>query len=202
MSAPTKLSLLAGTKANNLLGKKFGRLTVFAFVPRSQRPQNGKSCSFWKCRCDCGKEKVVRVDALRSGKQVSCGCFQKENVRRILAYKGDEKGRRLVYCGLVWQAKKRGLTMPLTFDQVWTLNKQDCFFCGSPPSNIAASRNKVGLDYIYNGIDRLDNDRGYEADNVVACCARCNHAKHTMLPGEFISLCHRVAAKHKQQVLL
>jgi 5-methylcytosine-specific restriction endonuclease McrA len=92
--------------------------------------------------------------------------------------------------------------MQLTFEQVGEINKQECFYCGGAPSNIAASRNKVGLDYIYNGIDRLDPEKGYELDNVVACCSRCNHGKYTMLPGEFIALCHRVAAKHKQQVLL
>jgi hypothetical protein len=202
VSAPTTLNLLAGTKANNLIGRTFGRLTVTAFIPRSERPQNGKSCSFWKCKCTCGNEKIVRVDALRSGKQVSCGCYQKETVRRVLSYTGDEKGRRLVFCSLQWSARSRGLLCELTFEQVGLLNKQNCFYCGMPPSSIAASRNKVGLDYIYNGIDRLDNERGYIMDNVVACCSRCNHAKHTMLPGEFIALCHRVAANHAQHLLL
>lgn len=48
----------------NLLGKKFTRLTVIAY--------QGKS--IWKCRCDCGKETLVKTEKLTSGHTKSCGC--------------------------------------------------------------------------------------------------------------------------------
>ena len=36
------------------------------------------------------------------------------------------------------------------------------------------------------GVDRLDNDRGYEAGNLVPCCAWCNRARGYLLsPEEF-----------------
>ena len=38
----------------------------------------------------------------------------------------------------------------------------------------------------YNGLDRVDNSRGYEPSNVVPCCRRCNRAKDDMSSQEFM----------------
>ena len=32
----------------------------------------------WRCRCDCGRETVVRQSNLQSGHVKSCGCLQRE----------------------------------------------------------------------------------------------------------------------------
>jgi hypothetical protein len=49
---------------------------------------------------------------------------------------------------------------------------------------------------LYNGIDRIDNARGYERDNIVPCCKFCNRAKSAMPQKEFIDLVRRIAARH------
>jgi len=41
-------------------------------------------------------------------------------------------------------------------------------------------------DYIYNGLDRADNSKGYELDNVVPCCGRCNRAKNAYNRDDFL----------------
>ena len=41
-------------------------------------------------------------------------------------------------------------------------------------------------DFIYNGIDRLDNNEGYLPSNVVTCCKICNRAKHSLTVVEFL----------------
>jgi hypothetical protein len=57
-----------GRKLIDLLGFRSGRLVVTAFVGR------GDHCSWWRCRCDCGRELDVRSHFLRKEKpQVSCG---------------------------------------------------------------------------------------------------------------------------------
>lgn len=33
---------------------------------------------YWLCRCDCGNEKWIRKDSVKSGKQKSCGCFREK----------------------------------------------------------------------------------------------------------------------------
>lgn len=58
----------------DLTGWKFTRFTVIRRVERGQR-------TFWLCRCDCGKKRVVAGGNLRSGNSASCGCLQREVVR-------------------------------------------------------------------------------------------------------------------------
>lgn len=58
----------------DLLGKKFGRLTVIA--PASDFiNEHGVAITQWLCRCECGKELVVRTSSLTSGNTQSCGCL-------------------------------------------------------------------------------------------------------------------------------
>jgi len=50
------------------------------------------------CRCKCGKEKVIRLDCIKSGNTKSCGCYSKEfNKKRLLTYitKHGGSGTRL-----------------------------------------------------------------------------------------------------------
>jgi hypothetical protein len=60
----------------DLLGKKFGRLTV---VGEAQRK------GYVTCRCECGTQLEVRATSLTKTKQPtrSCGCLQREVVREI-----------------------------------------------------------------------------------------------------------------------
>ena len=65
------------SKRNNLIGKKFGRLTVIDYAPDYVSP-SGNRLVRWKCKCDCGNEKDVISSDLTSGKTLSCGCLQKD----------------------------------------------------------------------------------------------------------------------------
>lgn len=60
-------------KRIDLTGLRFGRLTVI----KKSEPKNGKTT--WSCKCDCGKEVIVRTELLRKGKTRSCGCLNIEN---------------------------------------------------------------------------------------------------------------------------
>jgi len=51
---------------------------------------------------------------------------------------------------------------------------RDCFYCGAPPRNGFV---RTYYTFLYQGIDRKDNGRGYEDLNCVACCLVCNSIK-------------------------
>lgn len=58
--------------AEDLTGKRYGRLVVIG------RAKNNGKRVMWRCRCDCGNEKVVRADGLKCGSTRSCGCLGNE----------------------------------------------------------------------------------------------------------------------------
>ena len=171
----------------NLTGKKFGRLTVIKRVYPNTKDRN----VMWLCKCSCGKEKIINGNSLRRGDTKSCGCLQKEII-------GDS--RRLSF-GLASmhatieqykkRAKIRGLKFKLTEEQFIKIIKKDCYYCGAKPNNVAKQKECNG-NYIYNGIDRIDNNKGYTLDNVVPCCKICNYAKRNLTIQEFEEWIKRV----------
>ncbi len=60
----------------NLLGKKYARLTIIDFI----RDSNNKP--YWKCKCICGKEILTTTTRLNAGYKKSCGCLNTE-LRKI-----------------------------------------------------------------------------------------------------------------------
>lgn len=64
--------------STNRVGQKFGTLTVVAPVPNTSGLKENKK---WLCKCECGNEKIIRVDHLIDGSTQSCGCKKKEKLR-------------------------------------------------------------------------------------------------------------------------
>lgn len=58
----------------DMTGMRFGRLVALRQAP-TRRPGGP---SFWLCCCDCGVEKEVAGNKLRSGRQMSCGCYHRD----------------------------------------------------------------------------------------------------------------------------
>lgn len=61
------------SRANDLTGLKFGRLTV---IERTGILKNG-SC-LWRCQCECGQTKTATTAHLKGGFVQSCGCLKRE----------------------------------------------------------------------------------------------------------------------------
>ena len=57
----------------NLIGKRFGRLTVI-----SEAPRNGFAKPRFNCICDCGNGAVAIGNNLKTGNHKSCGCQKRE----------------------------------------------------------------------------------------------------------------------------
>lgn len=56
------------------VGQKYGRLTIVGErIIKNKHP-------YYLCKCECGNIKEIRLDHLRSGATVSCGCLHKEKV--------------------------------------------------------------------------------------------------------------------------
>lgn len=74
-------------RAKDISNQRFGRLT--AIEPTDERR---KGCVVWRCRCDCGNEKLVALVDLGKG-VMSCGCLQSENARTLNERRGKIERR-------------------------------------------------------------------------------------------------------------
>lgn len=64
----------------NLVGQRFGKLTVLQEVKDSSLSYDGV---IWQCKCDCGNIVNVSGHRLRSGHTLSCGCLSSKGEAKI-----------------------------------------------------------------------------------------------------------------------
>lgn len=173
-------------KFEDLTGKRFER-----FIVIRQAESNKYGHPHWICRCDCGAEKRVSSSDLKRGHRRSCGCLRREisSITHILP-KGEAAFNAL-YSERKAGAIKRGHTWLLDPVMFKSLVIQNCHYCGSEPSAKIIGENRMNSkpingNFIYNGIDRKNNDIGYLRENCVTCCKTCNFAKNSMSYDEFI----------------
>lgn len=63
--------MLSETRTKNLVGQRFGRLTVLELLDDSNKFNRRQ----YKCKCDCGNETIVTGSLLLNGHTSSCGCI-------------------------------------------------------------------------------------------------------------------------------
>lgn len=141
-------------------GRVFTRLTAIRWTGEYYSTKGGNKKRVWEFLCSCGKTCKKPIEKVVKGHVKSCGCLKTTRTSLETLQYG-------IYC----DSYKDG---DLTFDQFIYLCQQDCFWCGAKPSNTRAHRTKKDLTYVYNGLDRIDNGRPHDEDNVVPSCWKCN----------------------------
>jgi hypothetical protein len=84
-----------------------------------------------------------------------------------------------------YTAKIKNLEFSLTKDVFRAITKMKCHYCGSEPNEIRKTEGLNG-DYIYNGVDRKDNNLGYTDTNSLPCCSFCNYLKRAHSYEKFV----------------
>lgn len=151
-------------KKLELVGRKFGRLTVIRF-------DHSNNVSFWECLCDCGKTIITRGSSLTNNLTKSCGCLKTE--------KSVEHGKICKHGGA-----KRGLTLPEY--KVWIGMRKRCnnpmekiypFYggrgikvCEGWGNSFSNFYKDVGKRKDNQTLDRIDNDMNYS-------CGKCRECK-------------------------
>lgn len=167
----------------NLTGTRIEKWVILKFTGKKRRRD-----PIWLCQCDCGIIKEVTSNSLRNGSK-SCGCLKHEN-------SGRPKIPGAIYSSLIarykFDAKSRNLDFNLNRNDFIDLTKLNCFYCNKNPSNKIIVKN---IELIYNGIDRIDNSKGYILDNVVTCCKKCNSDKKSISVEMIIKLYNLMKSK-------
>lgn len=138
------------------------------------------------CACDCGNFNLfkVKIQLTRN----SCGCLVKESIDKLVKLVKKEEGVSAfneVYASYQKVAAKRGYPFDISREDFKLITSKNCFYCNSPPSNKMERAASNGV-FVYSGMDRVDNSKGYDINNVVPCCAVCNGMKMAMTTDEFI----------------
>jgi len=173
----------------DLVGRRFTRLVVLQDV--GNHPSTGES--LWECKCDCGKITKVTGYCLTSGNTKSCGCYHKIRTRQLFSKSDSVIRINRVFLDYQRRAKEKNLNFVLSKEQFKSLIDSDCYYCGAKPSNSFVQHNK-SLP-VYQGIDRMDNTKGYTPDNVVPCCIVCNKMKKALSHDEFILHILKIASR-------
>ena len=143
------------SRINDLKGKKFGKLKVISFFKIK------KDHTYWKCLCNCGRNKVIESSRLVLDITKSCGWLHKFP-------KGEAMFNRLIK-HYKRKAKMRSLAFNLNTKQIKKLMLKNCYYCGLEPSNEYGRKDSNGV-FKYSGIDRINNNHGYSVKNCVPCC--------------------------------
>ena len=157
------------------IGRKQGKLTVLEILST-----DANSFHWLLCQCDCGKickrhsssfkRRIVKsgCDECNKNYCVSLGGIRPSNTKAAFNSAYDSYKRN---------AKNRNYSFSLSKEEFYVLSQQKCFYCHKLPSNTSKKRNHI---FKYNGLDRIDNSKGYVSDNVVPCCFVCNDKKGKM----------------------
>jgi hypothetical protein len=166
---------------DNLVGLVFGRLKIIKFLGLTVKGRQRTYLAICKCK-NC---KTVTHQQLRRQNSSAWRCSS-----RCVLDNGEAAKRELIrrYKN---NAKKRGLEFTLTEKEITALFNQNCFYCGVLPAQICQHKELNG-SFIYNGIDRFDNNTGYTKKNSRPCCKDCNSAKSSKSSKEFLAWIQRL----------
>jgi hypothetical protein len=174
-----------GAKQENLIGLKFNHLTVLSLAVHNEYKNYRKR--YWECLCDCGNVSIVATAALTTNKTKSCGCIKAISNAinsRTSRYKlaKPNAGYFHIYKSYENNAIKRNKLFQFEFEDFIELLKGNCYYCGIEPSNVYS---KNYYNVTYNGVDRIDNIKGYTKENSVSFCKMCNISKNNNTEEEF-----------------
>lgn len=180
----------------DLKGKRFGRLLAVKII--------GKTAGggmLWECICDCGVRVNKQSGRLVSGVTKSCGCYRSELSTANGKIQGGhnrkpygESSFNSLFKSYRESAIRRGYSFNLKPDQFRKLTKGNCSYCGIEPrqEKYNTRTGATNGEYVYNGIDRVNNLKGYTFRNCVTCCSMCNKAKDVRTVSDFYKWVCRV----------
>jgi hypothetical protein len=144
----------------DLTGMKFGRLTVLQYA-------YSKKYAYWRCKCDCGRESIVRSSHLLLGAIKTCGCSRSENGKKtvVFAQKSNTKYGEIAKSRLytIWNSMK---------ERCADIKNKDYGGRGIEVCRQWLEDYRVFYDWAMANdysddlsIDRINNDKGYFPEN-------------------------------------
>ena len=153
------------SKYDHLIGVTIGCRTVLQSLPRS----------LFEVKCiDCGHLSVQRGIDLALLESRECQNCKISNRNPNL---------NTAFLRTRGNAKTRNLEFSISRSYYESIAKNNCYYCNQEPKQ--DGQGSVERCPNYNGLDRINPNRGYVEGNVVSCCKYCNYAKHDLSIKDF-----------------
>ena len=148
-----------GKRTHVAQGDRYGRFTIVREVESVNYKRR------FLCRCDCGNEKIVKLGDMKFGGTISCGCYCRENNRKLISERSTTHGLSHTPLYKVWLGMKSRCYNPnatpyknyggrgITVCEEW-LEHEPFYKWGM------ANGYESGLT-----IERINNDGNYEPGN-------------------------------------
>jgi hypothetical protein len=167
---------------NDLTGKVLKNLKIIKNLEIDAKNHQGL---MYLCECvNCGNQYKNATTQLTNMK-VGCKCEKIYN---------ETAPKNKIFCQYRKNAQIKGLDFKLELSEFINLCEKSCHYCGLESSNEVNIRDFY-YGWKYNGIDRVDNKKGYILENCVTCYKTCNKMKMALLQTEFLNHITRIYNK-------
>jgi len=195
-------------KGKDYSGERVGIITVIDYSHSKTYHYEGNRSTYrrwFNCKCDCGTLLKVADNRLSKRSVYSCGCVRnskgKKQAQIKQSIKNPWRGTAMqnVRAEYIGRAKKKGYEFNLSSEYFWITSNQNCHYCNQEPNQLVRAslyKYKCSLDWIRNGIDRIDSSKGYTENNTVACCKTCNTMKSDLTQKQFINHIQKILKWH------
>ena len=178
----TKCSKCVGASKRQIkIGERYDKLVVIDYITEVS---SKRTKSLVKCRCDCGNELIIIPSSLKSNLTNNCGCSP------IGSWTGIEEISGTFLYRIKRNAEVRGLNYNLSPEFLWNLylkQQRKCALTGLPIT-FSKDTTKTGSA----SLDRIDNDKGYENNNVQWVHKDINKMRMEFTIKYFIQMCKLV----------
>lgn len=100
---------------------------------------------------------------------------------------GDERAYIGRFNAYIEKAQRRSIPFELTLQEFVQFAKQPCTYCGAQPGLKVRKERVRRASPMMNGIDRVDNTKGYCVGNCAPCCTWCNEMKLDRTAAAFLA---------------
>ena len=191
----------------NLVGKRYEKLLVIEYLNKIKHPELiGKASNFILCKCDCGKEVIVRIANLVNKVKIkatkSCGCDNNNNNlgSKNNSWKGYKEISGSFLCNVKSGAKKRNIDFDLTIEQLWELFIKQGRKCALSGLELRF-RSRHGCFDGTASVDRIDSSKGYFISNIQFIHKHINWMKLDHSEEVFIKYCNLITDYQRAKVL-
>jgi len=177
----------------NYIGQKFGKLLILDKI----KTYNGKQRAMFKCRCDCGKIRLIRDDSVLRGHSLSCGCSKYQHSFNNRNWKGYGEISATHWLKIKHGAERRNIEFKITIEEIWNLFLKQNRKCALSGTDLQFSTTIKK----YNGtasLDRIDSSKGYTTDNIQWVHKDINNMKQYYSQEEFLNWCQKIVAYFQQ----